>query len=209
MRFSAPTISRPRGCAATLVLGLMLAGCSGGVSGLFAPPESQTFDLNAPESVKPSGRISSAQLVIPEPTALRWLDSDRIVVKPTVGEINYLPSSQWSDRLPKLLQTRLIETFERARRFRAVVRPGEGVSSDYALQVEIRNFEVRVSEPNEVYIALSARLISANSGRSISTKLFEVRGPVSAVEVKPVTGALDAALANALADIAAWTAKTL
>jgi ABC-type uncharacterized transport system auxiliary subunit len=63
------------------------------------------------------------KLVIAEPTALAVLDSDKIVVRSAPGETAQFSDARWEDRLPKLVQARILQSFENASRLRAVTRP--------------------------------------------------------------------------------------
>src|SRR5262249_44207437 len=146
--------------ALSLGAGLMLAACGGSA----ALP---TFDLYAPREV---GRVGQAygQLTINEPIGVQIFDSERIVVKEQTGAITYLSGAQWSDRLPRLIQTRLIETFENAQQAR-VGRPGGGIVSSTALATEIRAFQVDAAS-GQVVVEISAKLV-ASYGRVIAGRV--------------------------------------
>ena len=59
------------------------------------------------------------------------------------GAVSYLGGGQWADRLPRLIQSRLIQTFENSHGFRAVSRPGRCASRpDFQLTTEIRAFQI-------------------------------------------------------------------
>lgn len=184
---------------------LWLSGCS--LGGLFAPDEARTYDLVAPETVRAKSRRMGAQLVVPEPTALRALDNEHIVIRPSSAEINYLGDVQWSDSLPRLIQARMIETLERAGTFRAVSRPGSGLSSDYELMIEIRHFEVNAGEAPTARVTLSARLAPTGSGRSVMQKVFDRQAPVAGVDAANVTQGLNKLLGEVLADMAHWLGR--
>ncbi len=191
---------------ALLGIALSLSACSGGLGSLFAPSEVPTYDLNAPQ-VQTRARHSSAQLVVAEPTALRALESDKVVVKLSNGQINYLDGAQWSDSLPKLLQARVIETLERSHLFRAVTRTGSGIDPDYQLLVDIRNFEIVTGTPSNAFIALSVRLVPTTSGRSVVQHVFEARVPVETVDAASGTAALNQALSNVLSEMTAFLSR--
>lgn len=182
----------------------LLSGC--GVGGLFAPDEAKTYNLVAPDISVTKARPRNMQIIVPEPTSLRWLDTDKIVVKPNAAEINYLGEVQWSDRLPRLLQARLIETLERSGRFRAVTRPGSGIDPDYQLLVEIRDFEIIKGEPSQAYVSLSVKLVPSKNGRSVAQRVFEARVDVASVDAANASAALNNTLGIVLADIAKWAA---
>ena len=64
------------------------------------------FNLSAPRQFNISDQGTS-QIVILEPTALSALDTERILVEPTSGQLTYLPGVQWVDRVPALVHARI------------------------------------------------------------------------------------------------------
>jgi cholesterol transport system auxiliary component len=196
-----PTISKPgpsrRGALRALALavaGASLAACSGS-----SPLE--TFDLSVP----PRSRTSSPggrQLVVAEPVALQPLEADRIMVKSADGSVSYLPGVQWSDRLPRLLQSRLVQTFENDGR--AVGRAGNGVAADLVLQSDIRFFGVSTAEGSQAVVEISAKLVDGNSGRIVSARVFRGAQPVGALNGKAAAQALDGVTVRVLQDIVRW-----
>ncbi|WP_245504841.1 ABC-type transport auxiliary lipoprotein family protein [Aquabacter spiritensis] len=174
---------------------LLLAGCG------TAPVP--TFDLSAPTAF--SARGGGGQLVVVTPTALAALDTQQILVEPAPGQVTYLPEAQWSDRLPALLQARLIEAFENGSKIRRVARPNDGVAADYQLNVDIRTFGVQIAAgaPDAV-VSLSVKVIATASGHIVAAQVFSARVPVSAMNGAGVTAALDAASDTVLRDIVIW-----
>jgi cholesterol transport system auxiliary component len=194
----------PRSIAKSLaVLGILLTvgGCS-----LFRGPPPETFDLTGPESVKVGGG-TAAQILVPEPIALKALDSDRIVVSKG-AKITYYPDAQWPDRLPKLLQSRTVEAFERSHKVRAVGRPGEGLSIDYQVVTEIRAFEYRADGTGKggiAHVEIAAKLLDDRNGRVVSNRVFTGEAPVEKDTAAAVVKGLDAAISSVLVNIVRWT----
>jgi len=186
---------RPDACA-LFAAALVLAGCAG--------PAPATFDLSAPREVTGAARIGGDQLIVTEPVALQTLDGNAIIVKSEGGAVSQLDGVQWADRLPKLVQTRLIQTFENGSRLGRVARPGEGVVANYALGSEIRRFEVS-STSSEAVVEISARLIETVSGRVVSAKIFSARVPVAGITGPGAARALDEALSSVLLQIVRWS----
>jgi len=180
-----------------LAFALALAGCS-----LFRGPPPETFDLAGPDSI-PRGGSTAAQILIPESSAIRVLDTDRIVVV-TGPKISYFPDAQWPDRLPKLFQARAIEAFEKSKRARAVGRPGEGLSIDYQLLTDVRAFEYR-SDSQTAHIEVSTKIMDDRNGRVVATRLFTADMPVEGEAAKDVVAGLQAALDKVLRDLVRWT----
>lgn len=194
---------RPRPCAANraALAGaaasalLVLAGCGGG-----AP--TTAFDLSAARGAARGGRIA-AQLVVAEPTAVQAFEAERIVAKDQTGTVSLIGGGQWADRLPRLVQSRLIETLEGASSRRAVGRPGDGITPDNQLNTEIRafNFDARTGE---AVVEISAKLIDAKSGRVLNGRVFSARTPVGSANVAEVAPALDKSASIVFGSIARW-----
>lgn len=204
MTMTSRTVDRPswpkarllvRASAAAALLGL--AGC-----GSFSPPP-ETFDLALPS---PAGKraVAGRLIVVAEPQALQALESDRIVVRSSDGTISFLPGVQWSDRLPRLLQSRIVQGFENAGR--AVGRTGSGLAADAAIQSEIRFFGVSTGGEGgaQAVIELSAKLVNG-SGKIASARIFRATAPLGAVEGKAAAAALDQAMARLIAEMLRWT----
>jgi phospholipid/cholesterol/gamma-HCH transport system substrate-binding protein len=71
-----------------------------------APPNS--FDLTAPKTFPKIDQIPDAQLVIPNPTAVITLDTQRILVAGASGEAPAFPDARWVDNLPIVFQNHFI-----------------------------------------------------------------------------------------------------
>src|SRR5215211_4268425 len=166
-------------CAAMLA-----AGCSSRA----APT---TYDLSA-ATARGRGAISG-QVLVAEPAAVQVLSTQQIIVKDATGSISFLGSGQWADTLPRLVQARLIHTFENSSLIRAVTRPSSGAAGDVQLISEIRSFEVH-TPANEAVVQISAKLVSDQNGRIFNGRIFTGRVPVAAVEAPNAARALDAAL---------------
>ncbi|MBZ9919022.1 MULTISPECIES: ABC-type transport auxiliary lipoprotein family protein [unclassified Mesorhizobium] len=183
------------------LLALTLAGCAALPGGGPAPLD--TFELSAP-SVEAHGH-SRRQILIAQPSALKALDSQNIVIKPSPRSIQYLKGAQWADRLPLIVQARLAETFQRSGSFAGVGKPGEGLAIDYQVIVEIRSFEVRVDGGDHAEVDLFVRILNDRNGEVRASKSFTATAPVSGSGNQGYVGALDAAFGDAAKQIVRWT----
>lgn len=192
--------SATRGAALALLAPLLLgqlAACSS--------PSSPAFDLTAPgDGGRGGGGVGGGQLVVTEPTSIQPLEDQRILARDAAGSVSYISGAQWADRLPRLIQTRLIQTFENVSRVRAVSRPGEGVAADYQLNTEIRAFQLDAAR-GEVYVSLSVKLLDAKGGRIVRSRVFTARQPVPDAAGATVAQLLDRAFSGVLLDIVRWT----
>ncbi|MGL4443114.1 MAG: ABC-type transport auxiliary lipoprotein family protein, partial [Alsobacter sp.] len=188
---SLPPALRIKRLAAAVLLAAGLAGC-----GSFEQPPT-TFDLSVPEGARqasPGGRL----LVVAEPVALQALESDRIVVRASDGTVSFVPGVQWADRLPRLLQARMVQSFENSGR--SVGRAGNGLSADVALTSDIRFFGVRTDGGAQAVVELSAKLVSSD-GRIERARVFRAATPLASVEGRAAAAALDQSMTKVLADL--------
>jgi cholesterol transport system auxiliary component len=183
------------------VFSLTLSGCAllgGGTKPL------DTYELTAPSSDDGGGR-SRTQILIAEPSALKALDGQDIVIKPAPGEIQYLKGAQWADRLPRIVQARLAETFQRSGNFGGVGKPGEGLAIDYQIIVEVRTFEISVNGGAGANVELFVRILNDRNGVVRASRTFEASAPVSGDGNDAYVAALDQAFGQAALEIVAWT----
>ena len=180
--------------------GLLLAGCASSA----APT---TFDLIAPRDANASGR-GRGLLVVAEPQALQAFDSARIVITTREGSIAYLPDAQWADRLPKLFQVRLIQTFENGSRIKAIGRPGDRLIPAAQLNSEIRQFGLD-ERTGEAVVEVSVKIVNDRSGRILAGKIFTQRVAGQGVTGPGATAALDVANQALLRDIVHWVSAQI
>jgi len=191
----------------SMLLGLMAAGGLAGCSTLSGGDKVlATYDLTAAAGVKET-RAITAQVLVPEPVALKALDTDRIVVRPSAIEIAYYPGAQWSDRLPRLVQNRLIQTFENAGRIRAG-SPGQGLAIDYQVLTDLRGFQYDAAT-KQAHVEIAVKLMNDHTGKVVATDVFIGDGPVASDTAAAVTAALDTVLEAQMKAIVSWTVKRI
>lgn len=174
---------------------LLLASCSS------APLA--TYDLTPAEGF--AARAGRGQLAVLMPDATLPADSDRIVVRTDSQSVAYLSGGQWADKLPSLIQSRLIESFQNAHLLRAVGRPG--MLADVNLQTSIRRFELD-AERSEAVVEISSQIIGS-SGRIIAGRLFAANVPAPSSDPAAVAAALDVALTKVMREIVIWAAPKI
>lgn len=184
-----------RGLLAVMLLAAGLGGCGGGAVPL-------TFDLAA---LPPNGRVggTARSFVVTEPTGLQPFEADRIIVREPGGALSFLGGGQWADRLPRLIQARLIQSLENSGRLKSVSRPGDKITAEYQLISEIRAFDIAAGS-GEAVVDISAKIIAEGTGKVVAARIFTARLPVSKVDAANAAVGLDAALARVLADMVAW-----
>jgi cholesterol transport system auxiliary component len=189
-------MSRSAPALATGLLCLSLLGCALAGS---RPPT--TYDLVAPRSFSASAKPAPYQLLVYEPTSSSALDTSRLMVRPKADQVSYYKGIAWSDRLPRLVQTKMIETFQNSGAVKAV-SPSSG---QYALATELRAFQIDVSGgPAAAEIDLFAKLINTNTGRVIATKAFSARVPARTDSPGDAMAALNQAFTEVMQDTTTW-----
>ncbi|WP_128560676.1 ABC-type transport auxiliary lipoprotein family protein [Methylobacterium crusticola] len=178
--------------AAGLALGL--GACGGTVP--------TTFDLTAlPGAAR--GGAARRSIVVAEPVGLQPFEADRIIVREPGAAVSYLGGGQWADRLPRLIQARLIQSLENANRLKSVSRPGDKVAADTLLISEIRAFDIAAAS-REAVVDLSAKIVQDGTGTVVAARVFQARVPVDAVSAPVAANGLDRALSLVLADMVRW-----
>jgi len=190
---------------AAVAMAFVLSGALSGCTSLVAGPAPSTYDLTALDSVPGLRGGTRAQLLILEPSALKVLDSEQIVIKPSAAEVEYIARAQWTDRLPKVVQAKLVETFENTGRARAVAKPGEGLVIDYQLVSDIRAFEASLESGRVARVSISVKLVSDRTGKVVRTKVFSKSVPLGGTDGLAVATALDDAFDLVSAEIVKWT----
>ncbi len=192
-------LARRRRLFPVLLAGLpfhWLAACSS------APPA--TYDLT-PAGGSIAARVGRGQLAVLLPDATLPADSDRIVVRTNPQSVAYLSGAQWADKLPSLIQSRLIESFQNAHLLRAAGRPG--MLADFSLQTSIRRFELDAAR-GEAVVEIFAQIIGV-SGRIVGGRIFAANVAAPPSDPAAVAAALDAALAQVMREIVIWTAPKI
>jgi len=162
-----------------------------------------TYELSGPPADAKANSTSGVQILVPEPTAVQMVNSDRIVVN-TGLRVSYYPGAQWPDRLPVVLQNKLIAAYEQSGRARAVGRPGEGLSIDYQVLTDIRAFTYDASG-HSADVEIFAKILNDRTGKVVGSQLFTATVPLSQDSAEAVVAGLDQALQSVLGEMVAWS----
>ena len=194
-----------RSFALVAMLSLSASGCA--LLGGKAKPL-DTYELSAP-GMDRSGARRGVQILVTEPSALKALDSQNIVIKPQPGSIEYLSGAQWADRLPRVIQARLAETFQKSGRFAGVGKPGEGLAIDYQIVTEIRAFEIKLDGQQRAHVTLFVRILNDRNGVVRAARTFEAEAFVTGTGNDANVDALNRAFGKAATEIVSWTSSLI
>ena len=166
-----------------------------------------TYDLHAAEGFPAPSKTIKGQLAIPEPTAVAMLQTQRFLFSP-VKDVPGFADALWADSIPKLLQTRLIESFENYDIAHAPLRSADGVPADGQLVIDVRRFQITTDAGATAEIGLSARILDKN-GKVIASRLFEEGQKFDMVEPPAAVAAFNDAFGRIAKELIVWTVQAL
>jgi phospholipid/cholesterol/gamma-HCH transport system substrate-binding protein len=169
-----------------------------------AVPSKTIYDLVAPTVFPAFREVATAQLAVGEPTATLQLDTQRILVVPAAERPGFA-EAQWSDSIPKLVQSRLVQAFENFSLERPVTRTSPDVSADQQLMVDIRSFQIAAAKAPVGEVTLTAKVV-AKDGRVLGSKVFAQQTPLAVLDPATAAAAINEAFGKAAADIVVWAA---
>ncbi|MCA0851004.1 ABC-type transport auxiliary lipoprotein family protein [Salipiger thiooxidans] len=192
--------------AAILGASASLGGCSAVSSINAAATPLDTYDLS-PAPGSSAGGGTGGTLLVAAPNAPAPIKSDRIMVKPGVAAVTYLPDARWSDEVPALVQSLLVRSIAATGRM-GYVGPNEaGPVPDLALLSRIDVFQVEVIGAALIAkIDISLTLLRDSDQSVIKTASF--RNEIAAVNDTPaaIVAAFQAILDTLLPQMATWAA---
>ncbi len=184
---------------------LVLAGCS-----VLAGGDRQSVTIYAPQvrvQADPAWPQVDWQLVLAKPSAARLVDSPRINVRPSPGELEVYRGATWSQPATDMLEDTLLRGFEDSGRIAAVARIATGIRSDYKLTTDLRRFEAdyRGGDTPAATIELNAKLIHSVDQRVVAAHTFVVAEPAASADIPTVARAFETALDKVSTDLIGWT----
>jgi phospholipid/cholesterol/gamma-HCH transport system substrate-binding protein len=173
-----------------------------------APPLS--YDLSVPEFPAPDDAAAkplTMQIAVPDPTALVAFDTQKVLVAPSPDALQPLAAGQWADSIPKLIQAKIVQSFENAG-FAHIAKSTDGFTPDVQLLLEIRSFQVSLTPQPEAQIELFAKLLDAD-GKIAAARSFRASAPAAGTDTPAATAALNAAFGSLARDLVAWAKESI
>ncbi len=184
-----------------------LAGCA---SLLGLPPPPHLYRITPKSTYPASLPHLLTQILIDVPLAPAGLDSPRIALSRSAVSVDYFADSEWTERVPLLVQTALLQSFENSGAIAAIDRESIGLRADFILKTEIRHFEAVYTSPNgapEAWVAITARLVNSAGRDIVAHASFERREKAAANDIGQIVLAFDEALGAVMAEIVVWTVR--
>jgi phospholipid/cholesterol/gamma-HCH transport system substrate-binding protein len=151
-------------------------------------------------------QASRPQLVVPEPASAMAFNSDKVVVLGDPPENAPFEKAQFTDNVPAVVQSKLIESFEDSGCFEAVTRPIDTIEQSDQLQTEIRQFAIVMTPVPTATVELSVKFVTA-TGKITGSRDFKESVPLATVDAPGAVAALDSAFGKVLAAAVPWVTK--
>ncbi|MBT2768161.1 membrane integrity-associated transporter subunit PqiC [Stenotrophomonas sp. ISL-67] len=150
------------------------------------------------------------QLVLVKPTAARVVDSPRINVRPTPGELQVYKGVSWAQPATDMVDDALVRAFEDSGRIAGVARATTGIRADYKLALDLRRFEsdYRGQPTPTAFIEINAKLIHVIDQRVVADRTFRQEQPVGSAATGDVAQAFEKGLQAVTTELVGWTLTT-
>jgi len=162
----------------------------------------QELISKVPADISPSPTLGATLLVL-EPTAAGAYDTARMAYNLAPHELAYYARTEWVEKPARMLRDVLVRTLDRTRRFRGVVTPPYVGSAAFALHTELIELRQDLSAGrSEVILGMRVELRDGRTDRSVATREFTVREPMSDRSPYAGAAAVNEAAARLARDIA-------
>lgn len=166
------------------------------------------YDLAPASGFTPIGEKPEWQLVVAEPTVPLALNTDKLLLRTEGGAFQGVDDAKWTDNLPNLIQTKLIQSFENAGYTEVVLRPGDALDPENKLLVDLRGFYVTKSDAPEAVFDFVAKLIDQD-GKVRYSRAFQERVAAKSPAAEDAVVALKAVFAKTAAEVVTWAGEQL
>jgi phospholipid/cholesterol/gamma-HCH transport system substrate-binding protein len=194
-------LGRNSGKVDTVIAGLERMTSGGKASGTF-------YNLSAVPAPQERGAPLGKQLAVADPNALMAFDSEKLLSQNQAGQLEGLGNAKWSDSLPKLMQSKIIQSFENNGSLGEVSRPIEGVTPDYQLLTDIRHFQIVQGAAPAAEAEISAKLV-ASDGHIAAARIFSAKAPLRSQDEAEAARAFNEVFETIEAGLIAWTRNAI
>lgn len=185
----------------------MLAGCTA-LSALGEASQAlEIYELRTPVTQSSTARPRAIELIVEEPVASGALASERIMIRPTPLQAQYLPGVRWADTAPVMVQTLLVRSLTETGALSSVGRRPVGTTADFAVLGELTDFQAETDSDGDissVRIRLVLRIVREDDARVVATRSFVASEAATATDADSIVAAFDRANATLLSEIVPW-----
>ncbi len=161
-------------------------------------------DFPPPPAAKPSW-----QLLVPEPSALLSMSTEKISVIDENGSRSHLTGGQWSDNLTTIFAESVIQSFENAGYAKNVSRPADTLQTDFQLQIDLRAFGVKTDGARPMAdIDFMAKILDSQ-GKIVGARAFKADAPLANMDAATVTKGIGSLFQTQLKALIPWCVQTI
>jgi cholesterol transport system auxiliary component len=186
-----------------------LVGC-GGIFGGGGPPPT-LYTLTSVRDFPPDLPRPDKQLLVEMPEASASIDTRKIALRRNTFNIDYFADALWTDNIPPLVQTFVVESFERSRTLKAVARETLSLHGDFVLRLELRHFEADYGNNQPlptVRVEMALTLVRMSDRAIVGTRDVVTTANPAANDVPVIVAAFDQAFHAAVVEAVAWTLES-
>jgi phospholipid/cholesterol/gamma-HCH transport system substrate-binding protein len=169
-------------------------------------PRPRLFDLAPSGKVTLSRAMPAVQIAVTEPTTVLKFDTQRILAPTDIAPEGAFENAQWSDSLPKLLQARIIQSFENAG-FGGLAREETGIEADYRLLTDLRSVRLVRAPELRGEVEFGAKLVDRD-GRIVGFRIMRAEAASAGTSPAEAAMAINAAFGDSMAALVQWTMET-
>lgn len=187
-----------------------LDGLIGGLermTGAVPPPRKIVYDLKPAASFATPRAPLAPDLSMAEPTATARLQTQRFLFASDEEPHDDFANVEWSDTLPALIQSRLLQSFENYDIAHAPMRGDASSPTGPRLVIDLRQFEIVTAPESQATIALSARLVD-DAGHLKAAQIFQQAEQIGAISPKAAGAAFNRAFEKLAAELVTWTTRS-
>ncbi len=186
----------------------MLDGLDKMLGGGGAKEGPKTYDLAAATKFPAFEKAIKVQMAVPDPHAILAFDTQKILTRSAQGTYSDVGDGRWADNLPKLMQAKIVESFENAHQLKGVSRPFDSLEGGYRLEMTIRNFQISLGAQPTAVVEFAARILG-DKGKVLDARIFKASAPAKDTKAPEAVAALDQAFTKATSDLVAWSVEKL
>ncbi|MEB3418717.1 ABC-type transport auxiliary lipoprotein family protein [Salipiger marinus] len=198
-------MSRRRILSLSLLSALPGCGALTAVSKASEPLDTYTL---SPLTSGPPLRGGEGHLVVELPTSGGELATDRILMKVSARQAEYLPEARWSEPAPAMMQTLLLTGLLYRGGLRLVSRAGAGLMPDFTLMTELLALQAELPGPvpgsARIHVAVQLTLIRESDRAIAGTRRIDSMRTAPSDSTAALIAGLDEAMQMVLAEAVDW-----
>jgi phospholipid/cholesterol/gamma-HCH transport system substrate-binding protein len=123
-------------------------------------------------------------------------------------ELPAFSTAQWADSIPKMLQVKLIQSFENYDVDHAPLRSVDNPGTTFQLLVDVRSFQINTDDELTAEIGFSARILN-KEGQVVASRLFQQRRKLDKPDPASAVAAFNDAFGSIATELIIWTTNAI